>query len=68
MSTRTSTSELVETLTRIDRRFNLQGYEVDIMAGRPRIVTTRGRDISPRLAKSDMKLWLHGFEEGLDAR
>jgi hypothetical protein len=58
--------DLRQIVERLNKLFDMT-LEVDRNAQGCRLFDrTRGRDVSPRLRPRDFRLWLEGFEEGLD--
>lgn len=66
MSERTTKRGLEEAVSRINRRWNAD-LALEWAYGRPRVTNlTQSKDISPRLPKGELALWLDGYYSALD--
>lgn len=66
MSERTTKRDLEEAVARINRRWNA-GLALNWAYGKPRVTNlTESRDISPRLPKGELAIWLDGYYSALD--
>lgn len=62
----TTKTQLQETINRINRKLGKR-LAIDYAYGRPRVTNLDGsREISPRLSRGELALWLAGFEECVD--
>ena len=63
----TTKKQLQDTVDRINRKSGKTPIEIEYAYGRPAITTAGGaRQLSPRLTRGDMALWLGAYEEAVD--